>query len=69
MVSRCRYAASGIVAYDNFSGRWGAQEHLDRFLQVYAVERAKQEARKKGYRVSEQSLQDGSIKLNIIETP
>jgi hypothetical protein len=58
---------SGGVRYDNFEGRWGAQEQLDRFVQLYAVERAKLEARKKGYTVSEHSLQDGSIKLNIIE--
>jgi hypothetical protein len=58
---------SGVARYDNYEGRWGAQEQLDRFLQIYAVERAKLEARKKGYTVSEQSLQDGSIKLNIIE--
>ena len=59
--------ASGIVAYDNFSGRWGEQSHLDRFLQAYATERVKQECRKKGYAVTEQSLQDGSVKLQIIE--
>ena len=58
---------SGVIHYDNFEGRWGDQEQLDRFLQLYAVERAKLEARKKGYTVSEHSLQDGSIKLNIIE--
>jgi hypothetical protein len=59
--------ASGEVRYDNFAGRWGAQEQLARFLQMYAVERAKQEARKKGYAVSEQALQDGSIRLQIVE--
>jgi hypothetical protein len=59
--------ATGEVRYDNFQGRWGDQQHLDRFLQMYAVERAKLEARKKGYQVSEQSLQDGSIRLQIIE--
>ena len=32
-----------------------------------AVEKAKLEARKKGYSVSEQPLQDGSIRLQIIE--
>ncbi len=58
---------SGLARYDNYKGRWGDQEQLDRFLQLYAVERAKLEARKKGYTVSEQSLQDGSIKLNIIQ--
>jgi hypothetical protein len=58
---------SGIVRYDNYSGAWGSQEHLDRFLQIYAVERARQEARKKGYAVTEQQLQDGSIRLTIVE--
>ena len=58
---------SGVIHYDNFEGRWGDQEQLDRFLQLYAVEKANLEARKKGYTVSEHSLQDGSIKLNIIE--
>jgi hypothetical protein len=58
---------SGVIHYDNFEGRWGDQEQLDRFLHLYAIEKAKLEARKKGYTVSEQSLQDGSIKLNIIE--
>jgi hypothetical protein len=60
-------ALTGVVRYDNFENRWGEQQHLDRFLQLYAVEKAKLEARKKGYQVSEQSLQDGSVKLNIIE--
>jgi hypothetical protein len=57
----------GIVHYDNFEGHWGGQQHLDRFLQLYAVERAKLEARKKGYTVNEQALQDGSIKVQISE--
>ena len=59
---------TGIVHYDNYQGIWGAQEHLDRFLQLYAVERAKLEARKKGYTVSEQALHGGSIKVQIIES-
>jgi hypothetical protein len=58
---------TGEVRYDNFGGRWGAQEHLDRFLQIYAVEMTKLQARKKGYQVSEQALQDGGIRLQIIE--
>jgi hypothetical protein len=58
---------SGIVRYDNFEGRWGEQQHLDRFLQLYAVERAKREACQKGYAVSEQALQDGSIRVQISE--
>src|SRR6202790_1619564 len=48
---------TGAVRYDNFQERWGEQQHLDRFLQAYAVEKAKLEARKKGYAVHEQALQ------------
>jgi len=56
---------SGDVQFDNFNGTWGKQEYLDRFLQSYAVEKTKLEARKKGNTVSEQVLTDGSIKLTI----
>lgn len=56
---------TGTVKFDNFEGRWGDQEQLDQFLQAYAVERAKLEARRKGHSVSEQALADGSIKLTI----
>lgn len=58
---------TGSVKFDNYEGQWGEQQHWHKFLQLYAVEKAKLEARKKGFQVSEQSLQDGSIKLQIIE--
>jgi hypothetical protein len=60
--------ATGTIKYDNFEGRWGAQAHLDRLLQMYAVEKAKLEARKKGFVVSEQVIQGGSILVQIRET-
>jgi hypothetical protein len=59
--------STGTVRFDNFQGHWGDQVHFDRFLQMYAVEKAKLEARKKGYTVTEQALQDGSIKVQLIE--
>lgn len=55
----------GQLYSDNYGGRWGNQDHLDHFLQMYAVERAKLEARKQGYSAIEQSLADGSIKVTI----
>lgn len=58
---------SGTVKFDNYGGAWGDQVHLDKFLQMYAVEKAKMEARRRGHSVSEQVLQDGSIKLQITE--
>ncbi len=56
---------TGQVRYDNFGGRWGKQEHLDRFQQRYAIEKCRIEARKKGHSVTEQALADGSIKLVV----
>jgi hypothetical protein len=56
---------AGQIRFDNFGGHWGNQRELDRFLQAYAVERAKLEARKQGHSATEQQLADGSIKLTI----
>ncbi|MEZ5941195.1 MAG: DUF1257 domain-containing protein [Planctomycetaceae bacterium] len=56
---------TGNLVYDNYNGRWGEQKQLDRFLQGYAVEKAKIEACKKGHSVIEQPLEDGSIKLTV----
>lgn len=57
--------ASGELKYDNFKGRWGDETQLHRFLQAYAVEKARIEARKQGHSVQEQTLTDGSIRLQI----
>jgi len=57
--------ATGQLQYDNYNGHWGEQKHLNSFLQGYAVEKAKIEARKKGHSVSETRLQDGSIRVTV----
>ena len=56
---------TGQAQFDNYGGRWGEQEQLDRFLQIYAVEAARIQARRQGHSVTEQPLTDGSIKLTI----
>ena len=56
---------SGSVQYDNYNGAWGKQAELNRFLQGYAVEKAKIEARKKGHSCSESHLDDGSIRITV----
>ena len=56
---------AGKIAFDNFGGRWGEQKQLDCFLQRYAVEKARIEARRQGHTVMEQLLADGSIKLTV----
>ena len=56
---------SGELQYDNFGGRWGEQRELDGFIQAYAVEKARIEARQRGHTITEQALADGSIKLTV----
>jgi hypothetical protein len=56
---------SGTVRYDNYGGCWGDERHLHRFLQAYAVERVRSEARTKNHAATEQSLADGSILVEI----
>lgn len=55
----------GELHYDNYEGRWGSPKCLDLFLQAYAVEKTKLEARRQGRFAVERALPDGSIKLTI----
>jgi hypothetical protein len=58
---------TGSVQFDNYGGHWGDPQHLDRFMQMYAVEKCRLEARKQGMTVTEQALDDGSIRLQCVE--
>lgn len=55
----------GVVKYDNYNGRWGVQDKLDEFSQLYAVEKSRNEAAMRGMQAIEETLDDGSIKLTI----
>jgi len=44
--------------YNKYDGAW-----MGKLKQAYGVEKARAEARKKGYRVSEQKMDDGRIRL------
>ena len=57
--------AGGTARYDNYGGRWGEQRHLERLTQIYAVEKAKIEARRRGHAASERTLEDGSILVTV----
>jgi hypothetical protein len=57
--------ADGSIKFDHYEGRWGDPEKLGQLLQMYAVEKAKIESRRRGDTVTEQALADGSIKLTI----
>ena len=57
------HAAAPVGPSAAATGHWDEQKHLNAFLQSYAVEKAKIEARKKGHSVSEARLEDGSIRV------
>ena len=57
--------AAGSLQFDNYGGHWGAPAELNKFLQAYAVEKSRLEARRRGHAVSEQVLADGSVRLTI----
>ena len=57
--------ATGTAHFDNYNGAWGDETKLHRFLQMYAVEKTRVEARKQGYAMTEQSLPDGSVRLTV----
>ncbi len=57
---------TGELKYDNFNGHWGAEAQLQSFMQLYPVEKAKLEARRAGHTATEQTLQDGSIRVQIV---
>lgn len=55
--------SAGKAHFDNYNGRWGNESELKKFRQIYATEAAKRKARQQGFRVSEQRLSDGTIRL------
>jgi hypothetical protein len=57
--------AEGTLKYDNYGGAWGDPAQLGRLLQAYAVEKATMEARRRGHRVTEAALADGSVRLTV----
>ncbi|MDZ4687347.1 MAG: DUF1257 domain-containing protein [Planctomycetaceae bacterium] len=57
---------TGQLQYDNYGGQWGDEAQLHRFLQIYAVEKTKLEARKVGQTATEQTLADGYICVQIV---
>ena len=58
--------SSGELKYDDYQGRWGNAAQLHQFLQAYAVEVVKVQARRQGQTATEQLLADGSIRVQIV---
>ncbi len=56
----------GTVAIDNYNGSWGKIEELNKLRAYYGLEKAKAEARKKGYSVHESiNVRTQEIELRI----
>jgi hypothetical protein len=58
---------TGNIQADHFNGAWGDPVELDRLTQAYAIEKIHLESQKNGLRVTETPLEDGSVKLQILE--
>lgn len=54
---------TGEAHFDNYNGAWGKKEHLDRFTQLYAVNRAQSVAKAKGLLTTRKTLSNGSIQV------
>jgi hypothetical protein len=58
-------AKDGQLKYDNYEGKWGEDSELNRVKQRYAVNVQKEAARSRGYRVHEERLAGGKVKLVV----
>jgi nitrite reductase/ring-hydroxylating ferredoxin subunit len=56
----------GTVSFDNHNGHWGSEIELDKVIQQYAVECAKNEALMHGYSVEQEVLPNGDIKFAMV---
>lgn len=56
---------NGEASYDNFNGSWGAQIELDKVVQRYTLEVAKEQAMLSGFTTSEELLDNGDVKLRM----
>lgn len=55
--------ATGEARFDNYNGKWGKQEELNRLTQLYGVHKATIEAKKRGLIVRRQAGKNGAIQL------
>lgn len=57
--------ADGSVKYDNYGGRWGKQDQLNRVLRRYSERVAVSQARRMGMTVRRHEQNDGSVVLRL----
>lgn len=60
-------AQDGTISYDNWGGRWGRQEHLQKMVQDYVVAQVQDQATAAGQWVEKEVRQDGTVVLRVGE--
>jgi phage gp16-like protein len=55
--------ADGEAKFDNYGGRWGKEEELDKLVQAYKIEETTELARLQSYSVVEEQHANGDVKL------
>lgn len=58
--------STGEAHYDNYNESWGQQVELDRLVQRYSAEVARGQAEQMGFVYSEQTLDDGSLQVELV---
>lgn len=58
-------AKDGAMRYDNYEEKWGSDAELNSVKQRYAVNVQKEAARSRGYRVREERMTGGKVKLVV----
>jgi len=57
---------TGEAKYDNYNGSWGKQDELDKLIQRYAIEAAKNEGALHGFQSVEHELENGDVRLEMV---
>lgn len=57
--------ADGSIKFDNYGGKWGSQEQLNRVLRRYSERVTVQQARRMGLSVRRHEQPDGSVVLRL----
>lgn len=53
----------GNAVYDNYNGAWGSDDRMSELRQSYSTQTIKKIAKKKGFKLTETTLEDGRKQL------
>ena len=58
---------TGEAKYDNYGGSWGKQTELDKLVQRYSIEVAKEQGVAGGYTCVEETQENGDVELTMTQ--